>query len=72
MAKPQNILSDKQAPTTTVTFYVFTVLVRPHLPRLKPLVGTPPAYKHLLASHTPHKLNGRYKAWHRIIVSTGQ
>jgi hypothetical protein len=48
---------------------MFMVLAGPHLPSLIPRVSTTPADKHMLARHTPHKLNGSHNAWHRMIVS---
>jgi hypothetical protein len=65
-------LGDKQAPAAKIDFQFIMVLASPHLPSLIPLVSTTPANKHMLASRTPHKLNGSYEAWHRIIVSNRQ
>jgi len=42
------------------------------MPSLIPLTSTTSAYKHLLASHAPHKLNGSHKARHRIMFSYRQ
>jgi hypothetical protein len=62
-------MGDMRALTTKVTSHILMVLAGPDLPSLVPLASTAPADKHMLARHTPHKLNGSHKARNRIMFS---